>query len=83
MSLKADRLAVLHEPLRGRRRLEIDALRREPVGIDPEIGKALGQIGNRREQELAVVESAQPDGNLRRIGIALDDPCAPPRIEFA
>src|ERR1700722_18628480 len=50
-----------HEPLRGRGGLEIHALRRELVGIDTQVRKTLAQIGNRREQELAVVKCAQAD----------------------
>src|ERR1700722_928027 len=61
--LKPDRLPMLHEPSRGRGGLEIYALRRELVGIDTQVRKTLAQIGNRREQELAVVKCAQ------RIGI--------------
>jgi hypothetical protein len=48
-----------------------------------QIGKALGQIGHRREQQLAVVERAQAHRDLRRIGIAFDDARALPFVEFA
>ena len=81
--LEADRLAVLQEALRGRRGLEIDALGGELVGVDTQIGKALGEIGHGREQELAVVERAEPHRDLRRIGIALDDARAFPGVELA
>ena len=81
--LEADRLAMLHEALRGGGGFEIDALGGEPLRVDPEIGKALGQIGHRREQKLAVVERPQPDRDLRRVGIALDDAGAFPCVEFA
>ena len=81
--LEADRLAVLQKALRGRGGLEIDALGGELFGIDAQIGKALGQVGHRREQQLAVVERAQPHRDLRRIGIAFHDARALPGVEFA
>src|ERR1700722_5295461 len=81
--LKSDRLPVLHEPLRGGGGLEIHAPGRELVGIDAQVRKALVQIGNRREQELAVVKRAQTNRDLGRIGIALDDACAPPFVKLA
>jgi hypothetical protein len=74
--LESERLAMLHEPLRGGGGLEVHALCGQLVGID-------AQIGNRQEQELAVVERAQADVDLRRIGIALDHASAAPFIEFA
>ena len=52
--LEANRLAVLHEALRGCGNFEVDALRLEFFRVDAQIGKALGQIGHGREQELAV-----------------------------
>src|ERR1700722_6301688 len=81
--LKPDRLPMLHEPLRSGGGLEIHALRRELVGIDTQVRKAFAQIGNRREQELAVVKRAQADGNLWRIGGTLDDASAPPFVKLA
>ncbi len=81
--LEAHRLAMRHEPLRGRRGLEIDALGGELFGIDAQIGEALGQIGHRREQQLAVVERPQAHRDLRRIGIAFDDPRLLPGVELA
>ena len=55
----------------------------ELVGIDLEIGKALGQVGHRREQQLAVVERPEPHGDLRRVGIAFDDARPLPGVELA
>ena len=81
--LEADRLAMLQEALRGGGGLEIDALRGELLRVDAQIGKALGQIGDGREQQLAVVERPQPHRDLRRIGIALDDARPLPGVEFA
>src|ERR1700722_6176093 len=81
--LKPDRLPMLHEPLRGRGGLEIHALRRELVGIDTQVRKTLAQIGNRREQELAVVKCAQADRDLWRIGVVLYDASAPPFVKLA
>src|SRR3984885_10006795 len=81
--LKSDRLPLLHEPLRGGGGLKIHTLRSKFVGIDAQIRKIPAQIGNRREQELAVVQRAQADRDLRRIGIALDDASAPPFVKLA
>jgi hypothetical protein len=74
---------MLDEPLRGGGCLEVHALRRELVGIDAQIGEALGEIRHRREQELAVVKRASADSDLGRIGIAFDNASAPPFVELA
>ena len=71
--LEADRLAMPQKALRGRGGLEVDAFGGELFRIDAQIRKAFGQIRHRREQQLAVIERAQPHRDLRRIGIALDD----------
>ncbi len=81
--LEADRFAMLQEALRGGGGFEIDTLGGEPFRVDAQIGKTLGQIGHRREQELAVVERPETHRDLRRIRIALDDARALPFLEFA
>ena len=83
MSSKPHGLAMRHKALRGRRGLEIDALGGELFGVDAQIGEALGQVGNGREQQLAVVERPEPHRDLRRVGIAFDDPRLLPGVEFA
>ena len=80
--LESDRFAMRHEALRRRGGLEIHALGGELVGIDAQIGKALGEIGDRRKQQLAVIKRAKAQRNLRRVGIAFDDARGLPGVEF-